>query len=81
MIAISITNIANQKQADGMVKIFKKVFSALKISFDIERPTLNYPYQHSILRVERDVISTKSITALVHKSKHSYDSLEDKVCT
>lgn len=52
MVEVFITDIKKQTQAKKMVKTLKRLFSELKISFDMDETGLPFPQGHTVLRAE-----------------------------
>lgn len=75
-----MTNIPNKNQAIDIIAILDNYFSGLEVSFDIERKIINYPCDHSILRVEGDNIVVKDFIMVVNNSGFECDVLEDEIC-
>ncbi len=80
MIEVFTTNIPNQIQGNKVVKSLKLYFSELQIDFDIEAPIVNYPRDHSILRVEGNTIDAEHIISIINKKGYKCHILEDKIC-
>jgi hypothetical protein len=80
MIEVFTTNIPNQTLAKQMIKELKTSFPDLKIDFDIEAPIVNYPCDHSILRVEGAIINVRNIISHISKKGYKCHILEDKIC-
>jgi len=81
MIEVFTTNIPNTDQAISVLKALENDFLELKINFDIERTIINYPCDHSILRVEGNIIETEPFMKAVNSLGFACDVLEDKICT
>lgn len=80
MIEVFTTNIPNQVLAKQMIKELKTYFLDLQIHFDIEAPIVNYPCDHSILRVEGATINVQHIIFRINKNGYECHILEDKTC-
>lgn len=80
MIEVFTTNIPNQMLGNEMIKCLKESFSNLNIDFDIEAPIINYPCDHSILRVEGATIEVHNIISHINKNGYKCHILEDKIC-
>lgn len=80
MIEVFTTNIPNTDQAISVLKTLENDFPKLKISFDIERTIINYPCDHSILRVEGYIIETERFIKAVNTLGFACDVLENKIC-
>jgi len=75
-----MTNIPDEDQAIACISTLYNSFSGLKISFDIEYKVINYPCNHSILRVEGYNIEVDHFIAAVKTQGFRCDLLEDKLC-
>tara|TARA_R110002049_G_scaffold3514_2_gene26322 strand:+ start:2437 stop:2697 length:261 start_codon:yes stop_codon:yes gene_type:complete len=80
MVEVFMTNIPDQDQAKACIAILENSFSGLKISFDIELTIINYPCDHSILRVEGNTIPVENFATEVNTLGFECDILEDKIC-
>ncbi|MDG3584123.1 hypothetical protein [Galbibacter pacificus] len=80
MIEVFTTNIPNQMSGNQIIKSLKMSFSALQIDFDIETPIVNYPCDHSILRVEGATINAQGIISHLNNNGYLCHILEDKIC-
>ncbi|GGX26764.1 hypothetical protein GCM10007384_29920 [Aquimarina muelleri] len=80
MIEIFTTSIPNKTLGNRIKKSLKASFSDLKIDFDIEAPIVNYPCDHSILRVEGDTINVQNLISHINKNGYECHILEDKIC-
>ncbi len=74
------TNIPNKHQADEIISVLENKFLGLKISFDKERTIINYPCDHSILRVEGNTVLAETFTKEVNTLGFECDILEDRLC-
>ncbi|MCX2678372.1 hypothetical protein OOZ15_00315 [Galbibacter sp. EGI 63066] len=75
MIEVFMTNIPNKNQAVDIITTLENNFPTLKISFDIERTIINYPYDHSILRVEGNTIEVEDFMSAINKLGFECDIL------
>ena len=80
MIEIYTTDIPNDKIANCILSNLKIRFPNLRFSYDIEKPIINYPCTHSILRVEGEIFNTEKVMLYIHKLGFRCDVLEDKLC-
>lgn len=81
MIEVFTTNIPNQISGNQMIKYLKMNFLELQIDFDIEAPIVNYPCDHSILRVEGATIDVQNIISHINKNGYKCHILEDRMYT
>jgi hypothetical protein len=81
MIKVFNTNIPNKNLGKRIIKSLKTSFSELQIVFDKEAPIVNYPCDHSILRIEGATIDVKDIISLVNKNGYKCHILEYKIRT
>ena len=80
MIEVFATNIPNKKQAEKIVKNLNDHLPGLMLNYDIENPIINYPCDHSILRVEGEKFDSDNVITLVTELGFSCHVLEDKIC-
>lgn len=80
MVEVFTTNIPDKNQAVDIIATLENNFSGLKISFDIEHKVINYPCDHSILRVKGDFIEIDNFISTVNTLGFECDILEDKLC-
>ena len=80
MVEVFVTNISNQIQVEGILKMLKNRFPELKINFDLDDSDTQFPFCHTILRVEGSTIDAEKIIATVTKSGFMCAILEDKIC-
>ncbi|MFS4449664.1 hypothetical protein [Maribacter sp. 2307UL18-2] len=77
MVEVFITDIKKQTQVKKMVKTLKRLFSELKISFDMDETGLPFPQGHTVLRAEGEPIDANAIVLQVKKSGFMCDIMED----
>ncbi|WP_461445620.1 hypothetical protein [Maribacter sp.] len=77
MVEVFITDIKKQTQAKKMVKTLKRLFSELKISFDMDETGLPFPQGQTVLRAEGEPIDANAIVLQVKKSGFMCDIMED----
>lgn len=79
MIEVFTTDIPNQRMGKKMIKKLKESHRAIEIDFDIESFILNYPEDHSILRVEGSNVDVLHIISIVNENGYKCDILEDTI--
>lgn len=79
MIEVFTTDIPNSTLGKRMVKRLKSGDDHLEIDFDIERSIVDYPRDHSILRVEGEQFDAQHIISLVQDSGHKCHILKDEL--
>lgn len=80
MIEVFTTDIPNKDQAKKIVENLNIILPTLKLSYDIENNKINYPCNHSIIRVEGDNFNTNNVITLIAEFGYQCDILKDKVC-
>lgn len=79
MIEVFTTDIPNITLGKRMVKRLKHRNSHLEIDFDIERSIVDYPKDHSILRVEGELFDTYHIISIVKENGYKCHILKDEL--
>ncbi|PKD21663.1 hypothetical protein APR41_01370 [Salegentibacter salinarum] len=80
MIEVFTTDIPTQTVGDQIMKNIKAIFPELETDFDLEVPIINYPCDHSIIRVEGSIIDSEKLISLVNNHGFQCHILEDKIC-
>ena len=80
MIEVYTTNIPSENTANCILPNLKISFPKLRFNYDIEKPIINYPCTHSILRVEGESFNVEKGMFYIHKLGFRCDVLEDKLC-
>ena len=80
MIEVYTTDIPNKIIANSILTNLKISFPKLRFNYDIEKPIINYPCTHSILRVEGESFNIEKVMLYIHKLGFRCDVLEDKLC-
>ncbi|HAS45225.1 MAG TPA: hypothetical protein DCS93_32375 [Microscillaceae bacterium] len=79
-IEVFTTNIATYNQAGAVLKTLNQAFPGLQANIEIERPILNYPCDHSILRIEGAAVQIEKIISIVGESGYKCHLFEDRIC-
>jgi len=80
MIEVYTTDIPSDSIANCILTNLKISFPKLIFSYDIEKPIIDYPCSHSILRVEGESFNVEKVMLYIHKLGFRCDILEDKIC-
>jgi len=79
-IEVFTTNISTYNQAGAVLRNLNHIFPDLQANIEIERPILNYPCDHSILRVEGTTLQPEKIMSIVGESGYKCHLFEDRIC-
>lgn len=80
MVEVFITNVKSEIHSNEILQFLESKYPKLKINFDLEDFNKPYPYGHSILRVEGELIDTNSIKHELKNKGIECELLDDKIC-
>jgi len=80
MTEVFITDIPYKTQAYKVSSRMLEENTDLKVNFDFNKTEVAFPCEHTILRMEGDVVNSDEIIAIVKESGFKCEVLEDKIC-
>ncbi len=80
MLALFITNIQKESQAEQTVQLIQAKFLPDHVNYDMDETGLPFPCGHTVLRVEGANINAKEILTLIRAQNVRCEIMEDRSC-
>tara|TARA_R110002051_G_scaffold267030_1_gene327015 strand:- start:23206 stop:23451 length:246 start_codon:yes stop_codon:yes gene_type:complete len=80
MVKVFITNVKSECLSKEIIHHMENKYPILKINFDLEDFNKPYPYGHSILRIEGELIDSNTIIQQLVNKGIKCELLEDNIC-